>query len=362
MLTIFGRRYLSEVWNDFPHVGFWVKAGWLVALTTGLRSSISKAVRSSSPTEASPLLIAGWQFNADLTRHGSRSSKSHATIVEALNWAPRSNHLKLWKEQPCHQGPPSLAKVFTLKELLITIAILFFLAAMLLPYLSRYGHGRVPSRRTTCLNNVKQLALACATYESTNSQYPSVVGSDGESFLVRILPMLDQKTMYDDFRGATNRAEGIDNLARNELEILRCSSAALSDFQATDNGSFTSHYVGCAGFTKPISTTTPTPSDSSTDEAPPIVFTGGPGDLGLNGLFSPKLNEDGTLNIGNKNGLDTTEVVDGLSNTMAIIETSRGDLTSGAKTFTNARVRWSWGADPVNSNQVNWGRSVDRRD
>ena len=111
----------------------------------------------------------------------------------------------------------------------------------------------------------------------------------------------------------------------------------------------------------PISTTTTTPSDASTDEAPPIVFTGGPGDLGLNGLFSPKLNEDGTLDIGNRNGLDTTKVVDGLSNTMAIIETSRGDLTAGAKTFTNARVRWSWGADPANSNQVNWGRSVDRK-
>ena len=45
---------------------------------------------------------------------------------------------------------------------------------------------------------------------------------------------------------------------------------------------------------------------------------------------------------------------------MAIIETSRGDFTKGSTTFTNSRVRWSWGIEPTNPVQVNWGRSVDR--
>ena len=243
----------------------------------------------------------------------------------------------------------SARKGLTLVEMLFAIAIIGILVAMLFPYLS--GHSHEPSRRTECRNNMKNLVLSCLNYESANSRYPAVIASDRESFLVQILPILEQRPIYDQFRGATNKADGIDELARIKLEVFRCSSSASSDFEADVNGSFTSHYVGCAGFTKPVSATDPAPQ----------VYTMGPGALGLNGLFSPKLNEDGTLNIGTKNGLDTDKVVDGLSNTMAIIETSRGDLAAGAKTFTNARVRWSWGADPANSNQVNWGRSVDRR-
>ena len=257
--------------------------------------------------------------------------------------------------------PPKFSlnrKGLTLVELLITIAIIGLLAAMLLPFLSRHSHE--PSRRTACRNNMRNVMLACVTYEATNSRFPAVIGSNEESFLVRILPMLEQKQMYDDFRGGTNQSHEIDNLAMIELEVLRCSSAASSDFEASTNGSFTSHYVGCAGFTKPLSATGQPPGDVSAEAAPPLVYTMGPGDLGLNGMFSPKLNDDGTLNIGTKNGVDSLVVNDGLSNTMAIIETSRGDITSSPKTFTNTRVRWSWGTDPANSNQVNWGRSIDR--
>ena len=163
--------------------------------------------------------------------------------------------------------------------------------------------------------------------------------------------MLDYKPTYDQFRAANGTARAVDNLALMELEYFRCYTAATSDFEADVNGSFTSHYTGCAGFATPISNTSPAP----------LVYTAGPGDLGLNGLFSPKLNEDGTLNIGNKNGVEIVKVTDGMSNTMAIIETSRGDIRSGKRTFTNVRPRWSWGLEPTNLNRVNWGRSVDRK-
>jgi len=159
------------------------------------------------------------------------------------------------------------------------------------------------------------------------------------------------QTTFVGLQATGGTANSIDELALFELDFLRCPSTASADFNSDVNGSFTSPYTGCAGFTIPISAASPAP----------LVYSTGPGDLGLNGLLSPKLNDDGTLNIGNKNGVDTTDVTDGVSNTMAIIETSRSDITSGKLTFTNVRPRWSWGLEPTNQGRVNWGRSIDRQ-
>ena len=238
-------------------------------------------------------------------------------------------------------------KGFNLFEMMIVITILCVLAAIIFPVVRS---SRENARRVRCSNNMKNLALGCINYESTNARYPAVIASDRESFLVRILPMLESSSRYDVFRNNPNKTNAIDHLANLEYELFRCPSAASSDFEADVKGSFTCHYVGCAGFAEPVSATDPAP----------LAYTMGPGDLGLNGLFSPRLNEDGTLNIGTKNGVAVIDVHDGMSNTMAIIETSRGNFKSASKTFTNTRVRWSWGLEPTNSSQVNWGRSVDR--
>lgn len=48
------------------------------------------------------------------------------------------------------------SSAFTLIELLVVIAIIGILAALLLPVLSQ---SKARSRRTTCLNNLKQINL-----------------------------------------------------------------------------------------------------------------------------------------------------------------------------------------------------------
>ncbi len=117
----------------------------------------------------------------------------------------------------------------TLMEVVVVLSVMAMLAALLLPAVQR---ARETARAAHCRNNLKQVALACDQFEIANRVYPpgQMFGPFGRgpnstawSFLARILPQVDQGTLYSQggVPGKTLRDSGI---AQAMIPLFLCPS------------------------------------------------------------------------------------------------------------------------------------------
>lgn len=138
---------------------------------------------------------------------------------------------------------------FSLVELLVVVAIIAILAGLLLPAVQA---GREAARRTTCQNNLRQLAVAVLNHESGSRRLPAAAivseainpgtctgcwnpwaeaqltsfasgTKQGSSWILSVLPFLEQTAVFSRWDRATN-VQGNAAVAQTDVPSLYCPS------------------------------------------------------------------------------------------------------------------------------------------
>ena len=220
---------------------------------------------------------------------------------------------------------------FTLIELLVVIAIIAVLIALLLPAVQS---AREAARRISCVNNLKQLGLGFANYESANGAYPigSFMKTPGDpadpsaapgsgrhehSIWLRILPFIEQAPLYNAFNNSAHYSN-IENatVQSTGVSALWCPSDPKVTQLDKSNFSYGMRFTSYKG-------------NSGTWFSP--------------GRYQDPSNPAFSQLLGQANGIfyfysavGISSITDGTSNTMFAAEVAYGKLPQGDE------VCWAW--------------------
>jgi prepilin-type N-terminal cleavage/methylation domain-containing protein len=104
------------------------------------------------------------------------------------------------------------AEGFTLIELLVVITILAILAALLLSVLS---HAKAKAQRTTCLNNLRQIALGVRMYSDDSNDASPSPGSAGFN-VTNVTPL------YLGYKALTKNYVGLNGASSPQDKLFQC--------------------------------------------------------------------------------------------------------------------------------------------
>ncbi len=187
--------------------------------------------------------------------------------------------------------PSCRSRGFTLLELLVVIAVIGLLVALLIPAIQS---AREAARRGSCSNNLRQLGIALAAYESTFRILPPSRNGPGYSFHSMLLPDLEQIPLYNSINLGLSSSLFVSDPGGPNKTIFEATISTFlcpSDNITTREGR--TNYAGNAGY-------------------------GWDSTIGA-GVFIEDSKTPGPSAIGSR------DVSDGLSNTAAVVEWSLGE-------------------------------------